>query len=396
MPKSELPSLADAAWLNDPRLQAVMKALNAEGHVRVVGGAVRNHLLGEFVADVDLATTLLPQEVMRIAERAGFGVHPTGLEHGTVMVTHLHAHFEVTTLRRDVATDGRRAVVAFTQDWAEDAARRDFTLNALYCDAQGKCFDYTNGYTDLRKRRVKFVGKASQRIREDYLRILRFFRFHARIGTSTPDKEAISACVKEKRGLKTLSAERIRQELMKLLVAPRAVETLKVMAEHRILREVLPHTEEWRVLKRLPPDALLRLFVLAKEPDSLKEHLRLSNNEAERLQRMSSLPHLSPALQDAERRRMLYHLGAGAWRDAVHLSKAASTTNKGDWRELLDLADQWTIPVFPLKGGDLASAGIAPGRKLGQVLAALEDWWVASDFLPSKQDLLARSGRYKD
>jgi poly(A) polymerase len=357
--------------------------LNAEGAVRVVGGAVRNHLLDMPVADVDLATTLLPHDVMRIAECAGFAVHPTGLDHGTVMVTHQHAHFEVTTLRRDVATDGRRAVVAFTQDWAEDAARRDFTLNALYCDAVGKSYDYTNGYADLLKRRVRFVGKASQRIREDYLRILRFFRFHA-------------ACVKEKRGLKTLSAERIRQELMKLLVAPRAVETLKVMAAHRILRDVLPHTEEWRVMKRLPPDALLRLFVLAREPGSLKERLRLSNDEAERLERMSSLPHLSPALQDAERKRVLYHLGAAAWRDAVHLSRADSNSNTEDWHGLLHLADQWTIPVFPLKGGDLVSAGIASGPKLGQVLAALEDWWVASDFMPSKQDLLARMGRYKD
>jgi poly(A) polymerase len=396
MSKSELPSLAGAPWLSDMPLQMVMATLAREGEVRVVGGAVRNALLALPVADVDLATTLLPTSVMRICDAAGFGVHPTGFAHGTITVTHDARAFEVTTLRRDVSTDGRRAVVAFTTNWAEDAARRDFTMNALYCDAHGKIYDYTAGYEDLLARRIKFVGNPIQRIREDYLRILRFFRFHASFGKSTPDKVALAACVKEKRGLMSLSAERIRQEMMKLLVAPRAVETLKVMARHRILKDILPHTEEWRVLKRLPDDAILRLLVLAKQPEALQDRLRLSNADAERLVRMIGLPDVSPALLDAERRRILYQLGKARWRDAVQLSRARSRSNKGDWQGMLDLAEQWPAPTFPLKGSDLITAGMTSGPRLGQVLTALEDWWVASDFTSSKQELLGRLSRYKD
>ncbi len=198
MPKSDLPSLRRAAWLREPRLQVVLRVLNVDGVTRVAGGAVRNALLGVPVADVDLATTLLPTDVMAIAKREGFGVHPTGIEHGTVTVTHQGAAFEVTTLRRDVETDGRHAVVSFTDDWAEDAARRDFTMNALYCDATGKIYDFTEGYLDIQKRKVRFVGVPAQRIQEDYLRILRFFRFHAHFGKSLPDAAGLKACVQFK------------------------------------------------------------------------------------------------------------------------------------------------------------------------------------------------------
>jgi poly(A) polymerase len=395
MAKADMPSLAHAPWLRDPRLQTIMRALVAEGDTRVVGGAVRNALLGQPVADVDLATVLLPATVMRIGKDAGFGVHPTGLEHGTITLSHEGAVFEVTTLRRDVATDGRRAVVAFTTDWAEDAARRDFTVNAMYCDWQGKCFDFTGGYADLLKRKVKFVGAARTRIREDALRILRFFRFHASYGKSTPDAAGLAACTALRTSLKKLSAERVRQELFKLLAAPRAVETLKIMARHNILRQIIPHTEEWGVVSKLPADPVLRLFVLAKHPDGLKAGLRLSNADAQRLDQLMAAPALTPALHDTERRRMLYHLGVSAWHDAVHLSRARARSKAG-WQTLLDLGESWQVPVFPLRGSDLLGAGLAPGPRVGQVLAALEDWWVASDFKPGKQDLLARLGRYRD
>jgi poly(A) polymerase len=394
----DLPSLAQETWLNEPRLQDVLRVLNKSGETRVAGGAVRNALLGVPVADVDLATTLLPERVTVLAKEAGFGVHPTGLEHGTVTLTHAGGAFEVTTLRRDVETDGRRAVVSFTTNWAEDAARRDFTMNAMYSDAAGKIYDFTEGYPDLLKRRVRFVGRPSQRIREDYLRILRFFRFHAFYGSGKPDETGFKACVRLKVGLKTLSAERVRQELFKLLVAPHAVKILKVMAEANILKVIIPYTDEWRVLRRLPADAVLRLFVLAVEPSSLKDHLRLSNADGARLLLLSEVPEVSPALSALERRRVLFHVGIGHWADAVQLSWARSRASMDDaaWSELLALPLHWTPPRFPFTGSDLLAVGLVAGPKLGQALAALEDWWVANDFVPSKDDLLARASRYKE
>lgn len=398
MPKRELPSLKDEAWLNEPRLQFVMCALNALGETRVAGGAVRNALLGVAVADVDLATVLLPEDVMSVAKTAGFGVHPTGLDHGTVTVTYQKAAFEVTTLRRDVATDGRHAVVSFTVDWAADAARRDFTINAMYCDAFGKIYDYTKGYQDIQKRKVRFVGVASQRIKEDYLRILRFFRFFAYYGKSRADAEGLEACVTFKSGLKKLSIERVRQEFLKLLVAPQAIKTLQLMAEHGVLKIILPHTEQWKVLEHLPADAMLRLFVLARDPHALKERLRLSNDDAKRMQLLLAAPDLSPALTEVERRRIFYHLGDEAWRDAVLVSRATSKAKLDDapWQALLSLGNAWTPPRLPVKGTDLIGVGMHPGPHMGQVLSALEDWWVANDFTPTRQDLLARVGRYKD
>jgi poly(A) polymerase len=397
VPKRELPSLGGEGWLNEPRLQHVLRVLNNGGVTRVAGGAVRNALLGVPVADIDLATTLLPDQVSKLAKAAGFGVHPTGIEHGTVTITHQGAAFEVTTLRLDVETDGRRAVVAFTEDWAEDAARRDFTINAMYCDADGKIYDFTEGYADVVKRRVRFVGKASARIKEDYLRILRFFRFQAFYGKGRPDEEGFKACVRLRAGLKTLSAERLRAEVFKLLVAPHAVKVLKVMAEAGVLKTILAHTEEWRVLCRLPADPVLRLFVLAKEPLTLKDRFRLSNADAARQDMLAAVPDLSPSLTAAERRRMLYHLGVDQWRDAVRLSWAQSRAMMDDvaWASLLELPEAWSLPRFPVSGSDLLKAGLEAGPRVGQVLSALEDWWMASDFVPTRDDLLARLGRYK-
>jgi poly(A) polymerase len=398
MPKRELPSLAGEAWLKEPRLQNVLRVLSVEGETRVAGGAVRNALLGVAVADVDLATTLLPDEVMRSSKAAGFGVHPTGIAHGTVTVVCGGAAFEVTTLRKDIVTDGRHAVVSFTHDWVEDAARRDFTINAMYCDANGKISDFTDGYSDIIKRKVRFVGVPSQRIREDKLRILRFFRFNAHYGRGKPDVDGFKACVRLKAGLKTLSAERVRQELLKLLAGAHAVKVLRLMAEAGILKVILPHTDEWRVLCRLPVDAMLRLFVLAKEPLTQKESLRLSNADAERLKNLASAPEITPSLSQAERRRLLYHIGVERWWDIVHLYWAKSRAKSADvnWSGLLALPEIWLPPELPVKGADILAAGFAAGPQVGQVLAALEDWWVASDFQPSKDDLLARLGRYKD
>ncbi len=390
----DLPSLAGEGWLADHRLQSLLALLNEMGgEAMVAGGAVRNALLGVAVADVDVATTLPPQEVVRRCGASGFAVHPTGIDHGTVTVVVHHMPFEVTTLRRDVTTNGRRATVAFTGDWAEDAARRDFTMNAMYCGADGKVHDFTDGYADILRRKVRFVGTPSRRIREDFLRILRFFRFHAHYGKGAPDPIGLAACTRLRKGLDGLSAERIRQELLKLLVAPRAVETLKIMRKAGILKHVLEAAPDWRVMKRLPPDAMLRLSVLARETASLQEHLRLSNEQAKRLQAMAEAPLLSPDFRDTERRRILYHIGPQAWRDAVHLSWARSRAalDDRDWQVLAGLPDDWPVPTFPVTGRDLQAAGFAAGPGMGEALRKLEDWWIASDFKPAREDLLARA-----
>ncbi len=394
MPRArKLPSLARAKWLKEPRLQEVMAAIAAAGgEARVAGGAVRNALMGEKVTEIDLACSLPPDAMIAAFKAKGMGVHLTGIDHGTVTVVQHGAVFEITTLRHDVETDGRRAVVQYTDDWSADAHRRDFTMNALYAGADGKIYDFINGYSDIVQRRVRFVGSPAARIKEDYLRILRFFRFHAHYGKGAPDGSGLKACKQLKAGLKGLSAERLRQEMLKLLAAPGTVPTLKVMAKHGILRQILPHTEDWRVIGRLPQDAILRLFALAKDPQGLKERLRLSNAEASRIEALHVAPEVSPQLAAKEQRRLLYELGMQAWSDAAHGSFAKSRAkHDAAWRKLIALPMKWTPPEFPVKGRDLLEAGFVSGPELGDVLRNLEDWWIASDFKPGKDELLDRA-----
>jgi poly(A) polymerase len=386
-----LPSLDDAPWLHEPRLRQVMAAiLNAGEDVRVAGGAVRNALLGVPINDVDLATTMVPQDVMRVAKAAGFGVHPTGLEHGTITVVNGHRAFEVTTLRRDVETDGRRAVVAFTRDFAEDAQRRDFTMNALYCSMSGEIYDFTNGYADILKRRVRFVGKAETRIKEDYLRILRLFRFHAAYGVGACDRVGLLAATKLRAGLKKISAERISQEMKKLVVALRAVPALQVMAKAGILKLVFPHTDEFRVVGRLPLDPILRLYVMAKRPRELKERLRLSNAEGDRIEELMSAPKIAGSISERDARALIYKIGKQGFGDVTWVSQARSKAKMDDarWRSLRNLAEAWAIPSLPVSGQDLVSAGVKPGPGLGQQLRRIEDYWVARDFKPDRTELM--------
>lgn len=390
---SRLPSLARVGWLRTPPIRRVFAALReAGGEGRVAGGAVRNALLKIPVADIDIATTLTPEQVTAACLRAGMAVHPTGIDHGTVTVVANHHPFEVTTLRLDMETDGRHAKIQYTDDWEADAFRRDFTMNALYCDERGKIYDYTNGYEDTLRKRIRFVGDAEQRIREDYLRILRFFRFHARFGVGAPDRCSLAACVAMAEGLDRLSVERIRQEMFKLMAAPGAVGTLKLMARKGILGKIILHTDDWRVIGRLPPDPVLRLAVLAREPETMKRQWRLSNEEAHRIGVIQSGVPPTPTLRPREQRIILYQTGADAWRDLVTVAWARSAAPMDDarWKRLLRLPVRWPVPRLPVTGRDLLDRGVPPGPEIGAALRALEDWWVASDFRPGKEDLLKR------
>jgi poly(A) polymerase len=307
----------------------------------------------------------------------------------------------VTTLRVDVETFGRKARVAFTDDWAADAFRRDFTMNALYCSRDGKIYDPTKGYEDILRKRIRFVGSPAERIREDALRILRFFRFHARYGSGAPDRDGLSACVRYKAKLKGLSNERIRQELFKLLEARRAVDTIKLMAARNVLKVMFPPANDLRPLSRiaridlalgLKPDALLRLALVTKDALLLRERLRLTNAEVRRREAIAHHASPTPSLRERERRAVLYHLGREAWRDTVRLGWARSkdSSRSKKWKDLLALADRWPIPRFPLSGKDLLSYGLKPGPALGRELNRLEDWWIASDFAADKDSLLRK------
>lgn len=388
---TEIPSLGLCSWLKEPRLQAVLAVLNTGGETRVVGGAIRNALLGLPISDVDLATTLTPRDVMQLGKGAGFSVHPIGIEHGTVMLVNRAASFEVTTLRRDVSTDGRWAKVAFTTDFATDAARRDFTINALYCSAKGKIYDYTDGYKDILNRRIRFVGDAALRIQEDYLRILRFFRFYAIYGKGRIDASGLAAATSFCAGLDGVSAERKRQELLKLLLAPRAAEVLKIMAEAGILKRIIAHGKAWRVIKRLPPDAILRLYALALEPLRLMETLRLSGAEAARIAQLDAAPDFSLRLSPKQCRVLLYQLGEQTYTDASTLAYARSAAVKDDktWARLINLPKRWGAPVFPLQGQDLLNKGIAAGPELGHLLNQAKEKWLDGDFRADKTELLS-------
>ncbi len=404
--KPRPPSLAGAPWLEAKATRAVLDAICRGGfEARVVGGAVRNALLGVPVKDVDVATTARPEEVLRLAGAAGLGAVPTGIAHGTVTVIADHQPIEVTTLRRDIETFGRHARVTFTTDWAEDAARRDFTLNALTCDADGTVHDPAGGYPDLIARRVRFIGHAEDRIREDYLRILRFFRFTAAYGDGAPDAEGLAASIALAAGLGQLSAERIRAELLRLLVAPRAVDTVTVMADAGLIERLIGIRGNAAALGRLvgieaaiehDTDPLLRLAALSgggRALITLGARLRLSNAESERLARLALPdPAFDPATDERAARVFLYRFGTEAFRDGVLLAWALSgaATDDPDRRARLLLPLRWHAPKLPVGGRDLLARGLAEGPALGRIVRAFEDWWIAEDF-PQDEARLART-----
>jgi poly(A) polymerase len=390
-------SLAQAAWLREGTLAKLLAVLDRDGEeARVVGGAVRNALLGEPIGDIDIATTAVPQEVIRRAAGAGFKPVPTGIDHGTITVVVDSRPFEVTTLREDVETFGRHANVRFGRDWRADAERRDFTMNALSVSGDGTVHDYVGGLADLAQRRVRFIGDAEKRIAEDYLRILRFFRFHAAYGHGAPDPSGLHACIAARAGLELLSRERVRMELLKLLVAPHATPVLAVMAESGLLVPVLGGVPDLAGFENMAKveaaagvqaDPVHRLGALAvriaEDAERLWQRLRLTNAEHERLGSMGEAWWRVSPDDDKAARALLYRLGPERFVDRVLLAWARvwpQGARDRHWLALASLPQLWSVPVFPLKAADFIKRGVDRGPALGAAMHEAEEAWIAADF----------------
>lgn len=386
----------DAPWLTSGPTSRVLKLLNGGGEeARVVGGAVRNALLGIPVSDVDIATTALPEEVVKRAKAAGIKSVPTGIEHGTVTLVVDGQPFEITTLREDTETFGRKAKVSFGRDWVGDAHRRDFTINALSAGLDAVVHDYVGGLEDLAARRVRFIGEPDQRIGEDYLRILRFFRFHAAFGAGEVDRDGYLACIRARAGLANLSAERMRMEMLKLLVAEGGAQAITAMADGGLLQMIIGGVsyggtfaamvaaEKALGLKADPMRRLAALAVaLPEDARRLTTRLRLSNNEAKALDSMGHRWWRLAGMDEARARRRLYRLGEERYRDRVLLAwaRAGLGVDPAPWIELARLPQRFTPPKFPLRASDFIARGVAEGPALGHVLTLAEDAWLAADF----------------
>ncbi|WP_375620689.1 CCA tRNA nucleotidyltransferase [Bartonella sp. AA97HXZ] len=404
------------AWLQQSDIQTLLRVLSVEGEeARIVGGAVRNQLLGQPISDIDIATTCLPQQVIARVEEAGFKAIPTGIAFGTITVVAHSCSYEVTTLRCDIETDGRHAKVAFGRDWKKDAERRDFTINALYCDAAGNLYDDVGGLSDIASRTVRFIGVAEDRICEDYLRILRFFRFFAWYGAGRPDVQGLKACVRLKHGLKKLSSERIWAEMKKLLAAFDPTRALLWMRQSRILALIFPETERWGIdaihaLVKTEQalgwkvDPLLRLESLLP-PDPMRLHemaqrLRFSLKETTRLKEWAELEIINQNCSDHFVQKLIYFHGRQPVLDQLSLSVAASHLDhleKSDalqkaegYVKLYQFAKKWQIPTFPINGNDLIKKGFTKGVLLGKKLKELEMIWIESGFLMDRHALLEK------
>ncbi len=378
------------ALLRQSDIARLMDILNGDGaETRIVGGAVRNTLLSLPVSDIDLTTTLLPEETMARVKAAGLRSVPTGLSHGTVTVIVKGRPFEVTTLREDIATDGRHAEVRFGRDFVQDALRRDFTINALSLDVAGTVHDYAGGLDDLGRRRVRFIGDAGQRIREDFLRILRFFRFHAQYAEGPLDREGYEASIALRAGLETLSRERVRQETMKLLTASGAVAAIIALAEGGLMQVIIGGVDRRARFARLvelapDADATLRLAALAlataEDVPRLRERLRLTNQEETRLSALAVLVerfHDHAVIGEAEAKELIYTAGTQGFTD---LSRLLAAGERDALSTVATLAERWSAPAMPFTGGDVLALGVPKGPGVGKVLKETERRWIADGF----------------
>lgn len=397
--------IASQDWMTAAETKAVIAALTRKGAiVRFVGGCVRDAILGRKVKDIDIATHDPPETVIKLLEAARIKAVPTGIEHGTVTAVINRAHFEITTLREDVETYGRHAKVAFTDDWKADAARRDFTFNAIFCGPDGTLFDPFGGIEDLHAGRVRFVGDPETRIKEDVLRLLRFFRFHAHYGKGAPDPAALAACRKLAEFLPTLSGERVAGEILRLLSAVDPAPVVDLMQKDGVLAHVLPEAEHIRKLVTLAAienelgenDPLLRLASMLRRDievaQAIAERLQLSRAERERLAALVA-PEIPVTVTGDEKihRRELYRLGAAHYRDLALLAWADSpAANNSRFQAMLASIQEWKPKEFPIKGRDVLALGIENGPKVGDFLRRVEDWWIGSDFRPDREACLEK------
>lgn len=404
-------------WMMAPETEAVMAAITAEGdEARFAGGCVRDAVLKRPIKDIDIATTAPPERVIALLERADIQAIPTGIEHGTITAVVNHKPFEITTLRRDVETDGRRATVAYTDDWREDAARRDFTFNAMSLTADGMVYDYFNGLQDLAERVIRFVGVPKQRIAEDYLRILRFFRFIAVYRMRVPGRQALAACRAAAPQLASLSGERVRDELLRILAADHAVEALELMMGEKVLDVILPEADGLGRLRKLIwletramgedaqyTDALRRLAALMETDGAgataVAERLRLSNVQKKRLAAIVE-PEWRPAFDtgDDELRRQLRRIPPETMLDLVLLEWAARLAvasklpheESAAWRRMVEAAETWLPDEFPLRGRDVLDCGVPQGPLVKELLLAVEAWWEDGGFSADRDACLDR------
>ncbi len=396
----------DQSWLRADPVQTVLALLSQSGEeARVNGGAVRNALMGHPIGDVDISTTLEPAQAAQILQEAGHKVIPTGIDHGTITAVIAGQAFEITTLRQDIKTDGRHAQVVFGRDWLADAKRRDLTINALYVDAGGTVYDPLDGVEDVMSKTVRFIDDAETRIREDYLRILRFFRFFAWYGAFRPDAEGLKACSRQKDNLSSLSPERVWQELSKLLAAPDPGRAILWMRQTGVLTSILPESEKWGI-DFLPglvsaesdngwsQDSILRLMsIIAPNRDSVEtlcKRLRVSNLVRNRLETWAATAVPDVSLSKGEFHKWLYRNDITAVSDCLKLAIARADDSLGKYKRQLKWLDGWEKPQFPLRGQDLLDLGMAPGPQIAARLDEVQNRWIDSGFKLSKDDLLNR------
>lgn len=409
-------SVKSRDWFQSPQLQQVFALLNKDGgEVRVAGGAIRNSLMGHAIIDIDMATTWLPQEVMQMAERAGFKAIPTGIDHGTITLVVENTAFEITTLREDIDTNGRHAEVEFGKDWQKDAERRDLTMNGLYANACGDVIDLVGGVADIEVSNVRFIGEADNRIKEDYLRVLRFFRFFARYGKGRPDADGLKASARSVDQLSSLSVERIWKEMRQLFSADDPSRALLWMRTTGVLTAVLPETEKWGIDSLGPlvqtrqalgwdVDPMLMLeSIIPPDVDrviELAKRLKMSRVESDRLKAWVKTPKVAFDIAETALDRELYRGSVSGIKDVLKLSLVSARSRAeiedtammeiAGFSKLLKRAEKWQRPTFPLAGKDMLEQGFTAGKEMGDKLKELEEVWVASNFLLSKEELLAK------
>ena len=409
--------LALQPWMIASETKALFKALRAGGNeARFIGGCVRNAVIGLPVKDIDVATSETPHRVLKLLEAANIKAFPSGMEHGTVTAVINSMHYEITTLRIDVESRGRRATVAYTDDWVADALRRDFTINTISSNIEGDLFDPLSGINDLEKRRIRFVGSPRLRIEEDILRLLRFFRFHALFGGNAVDQTAIEACRSLAPRLNELSAERVHSELFKILEVPKPASAMTLMHNEQVLKYILPEAKNFNSLRMMVwiethftnidsinPDVLRRLAVMLPNDDAghqnIAKRLRLSNKQSSRLAIMTKNIHSPvPELSQLKRHQALYDLGPDNFRDLALLNWAQERSIKSQrpiertklWVNLINDADAWQQPKFPIKGDDVKTLGLDQGPAVGEAIKKVKNWWRDGDFQADKKQCITQ------